>query len=271
MVYTRYYKTHRMDIKNLESAFQQSLIQAGLTADEALIYEYLVKNGRQTAGRMSLATPLKRGLVYKILEQLTASGLVIKHDAPGKVAVFEPAHPLKLKELAEKKEEDAKNAQAALAGVMERLTMEYNLLSDRPGVKFYQGTEGIIHIYDALLEQGAAIDSFEDKGEMIKLIPAYAASYPRQRVKRNMFNRVIAPRDNPINQSDAVMLRETRFVSTERFPFRMDIKISGRYVSLITFQKENPVGVLIDNPEIADNFRLLFDLVWGSLGLGGGR
>ncbi len=144
-----------------------------------------------------------------------------------------------------------------------------NLLSDRPGVKFYQGKEGIISIYDALLDQGEPIDSFEDKGEMIKLIPEYAAGYPKQRVKRNIFNRVIAPRDNPINQTDPTLLRETRFVTTDRFPFRMDIKISGRYVSLITFQKENPVGVLIDNKEIAENFRMLFNLVWSSLGLSG--
>lgn len=260
-----------MNTETPASIYQQSLIQAGLSSEEAVIYEYLVKNGAKTAGAISLATPFKRGLVYKLLEQLSLSGLVIKHDAPGKVAIFEPAHPLKLKDLAEKKEEQAKNAQIALGGILDALTMDYNMLSDRPGVKFYQGKEGIMNIYDTLLEQGAAIDSFEDKGEMLRLIPEYAAAYPRQRVKRNMFNRVIAPRDNPLNQSDPALLRETRFVTTERFPFRMDIKISGRYVSLITFQKENPVGVLIDNKEIAENFRMLFNLVWSSLGLPSSR
>lgn len=243
-------------------SYQQSLIQAGLSEEQALIYEYLVKNGPQTAGKISTSTPLKRGLVYKILDNLVNSGLAIKHDSPGKVAIFEPAHPLKLKELAEKKEADAKNAQEALKGVLEKMTIDYNLISGRPGVKFYEGIDGITNIYDSLLEQGKPIDSFEDKGEMIALIPEYAKAYPKRRVKLGITNRVIAPSDNPINQTDESLMRETRFIPTKDFPFRMDVKIAGRLVSLITFQKENPVGVLIDNQEIAENFRILFEMVW---------
>ena len=247
------------------SPYQQSLIQAGLTPEQAIIYEFLIKNGPQPAGKVSLKTPLKRGLVYKLLEQLVESGLVIKKDEPEKVAIFEPAHPLKLKELAEKKEEQAKNAQEALKGVLEKLTLDYNLISGKPGVKFYEGQEGIIKVYEQLLEQGANIDSIEDKGEMAAFIPEYSKNYPWRRVRRNIFNRVVAPSDNTINPTDPKQMRETRFIPTAEFPFRMDIKIAGRLVSLITFQKENPIGILIDNQEVADNFKMLFELVWKKL------
>ncbi len=73
---------------------------------------------------------------------------------------------------------------------------------------------------------------------------------------------MIAPSNNPINPTSPQELRETRFVPTAQFPFRMDIKIAGGLVSLITFQKENPVGVLIENKEIGENYKILFDLLW---------
>ena len=61
-------------------------------------------------------------------------------------------------------------------------------------------------------------------------------------------------------------MRETKFLATALFPFRMDIKIAGRLVSLITFKKDSTVGVLIDNQEIADNFQILFELLWRAAG-----
>ncbi|TAN58360.1 hypothetical protein EPN15_01360 [Patescibacteria group bacterium] len=58
--------------------FEQVLTQAGLTENQALIYEILVKNGLMPAGAVCKKTPLKRGLVYKILDELTEIGLVEK-------------------------------------------------------------------------------------------------------------------------------------------------------------------------------------------------
>lgn len=245
--------------------YTQVLMQAGLNGSQALIYETLLKTGPLKASSLATRTPFKRQLTYKLLEELVEIGLVVKQEQKGKVAIFEPAHPLKLKDFIEKQQEKAKAAELAVSGMMEKLTLDYNSVFGRPGVKFYEGKEGIIKIYETLLENGKNIDSIEDKGEMASFIPEYSRKYPKLRVKRNIFNRVIAPSDNPINESSKVLMRETRSIPTESFPFRMDIKIAGQLVSLITFHKDNPVGILIDNPEIADNFKILFDLIWGKL------
>ena len=78
-----------MAISSDNATYNQSLIQAGLSPEEALIYECLIKNGSSKAGKIALKTPLKRGLVYKTLDLLENQGLVIKHEDKGKVAVFE--------------------------------------------------------------------------------------------------------------------------------------------------------------------------------------
>jgi sugar-specific transcriptional regulator TrmB len=135
-------------------------------------------------------------------------------------------------------------------------------VKERPKIRFYEGKEGIIKIYEDLLAQKSHIDSFEDKGEMSLFIPEYAKEFITKRIKNKVYNRVIAPSTNQININSQAELRETRFLPVSQFPFRMDIKIAGNEVSLISFQKENPVGILIENKEIADNFHILFDLVW---------
>jgi len=245
--------------------YEQTLSLAGLTPDQATVYEVLLKNGPQTARKVSQITPFKRSLVYKHLEDLQKLGLVARHDEVGKVSVFEPAHPLKLKELTEKQETQAKSAQIALESILGSMTSDFNLVSGKPGVQFFEGKPGIIKLYEQILAHGQNIDSIEDKGEMVSFFPDYVKEFIAKRIKKGLHNRVIAPSNSPINVSSEKELRETRLVETARFPFRMDIKIAGRLVSLITFQKEHPVGVLVDNQEIADNFRLLFDLLWNLL------
>lgn len=138
---------------NTQISYSNTLTQAGLALDQATIYELLIQNGAMPAGKISQKTPLKRGLVYKVLDELIAMGLVLKKDVPGKVALFEPAHPLKLKELAEKKEEQAKNSQLALGGILERLVLDFNAISGKPGVSYYEGVGGIEKVYDLIIAE----------------------------------------------------------------------------------------------------------------------
>src|SRR3989344_695186 len=122
--------------------YEQTLIQAGLTKNQSLIYEILVKTGPVSAGKLAKIAPLKRGLVYKVLEELEEVNLVEQKKPAGTVAVFIPAHPLKLKDLAEQRERQAKDAQRILESVLGGLVSDYNLAVGKPGVQFYEGKEG---------------------------------------------------------------------------------------------------------------------------------
>lgn len=242
--------------------YEKSLEQAGLTKEQAIIYEVLVKNGPLKAGKIHQKTPFKRGLTYKILEDLVIMELVEKQEKPKKVAIFSPAHPLKLRDLAKDREQKARDAQSALDGVMNQLASDYNLTIQKPSIQFFEGKNGIIDLYEQLLDARKQIDSIEDKGEMGQLIADYAKEFIHKRVNRSIANRVIAPAENKININNPKELRETRFIPTTDFPFRMDIKIAGSLVALVTLQKDHPIGVLIDNQEIAENFRILFEYMW---------
>ncbi len=239
-----------------------TLLLSGLSVEQALVYEALLIHGQMPASKISVKIPVERTLVYKILERLLEIGLVIKKDEPGKVAVFEASHPIKLKEWAEKKAELAKVAEQAVSGSLEKMTIDFNLATGRPGVRFFEGKEGIIQAYEFLLENAKTVVSFEEKGDMDAYFRDYVDIYIKKRVKRGIKSRTISPAVNRVNKTDPKLLLEVKTLPLEKFPFRMDIKIFDRYVLQTSFQKEHPVAILIDNQEIADNYRILFETFW---------
>jgi sugar-specific transcriptional regulator TrmB len=119
------------------------LQQLGLTENEALIYETLLQNGKQKASQIQKKTPLKRGLVYKNLENLEKKGLVVREDNNQKVSTFTPIHPNVLKGLAEQQVKQAREAQNLLQNELGSLVSMYNLANNKPGVEFCEGLEGV--------------------------------------------------------------------------------------------------------------------------------
>lgn len=233
----------------------------GLNKNEAQIYQLLLEKGPLGVKPILFNTKLKRGNAYYHLDSLEKKGLVETTTERGRT-IFIAKHPEQLGLLLAKQKTALATAEEELGKNLPELRSMFQLATTKPGVKFYEGKEGIIKIYEDLLAQGANIDSFEDKGEMAAFIPEYAKQFIAKRVRKNIFNRVIAPSNNPINISTPKELRETRNVPVAQFPFRMDIKIAGNEVSLISFQKDNPIGILIENKEITDNFKMLFELLW---------
>ena len=56
-------------------------------------------------------------------------------------------------------------------------------------------------------------------------------------------------------------LRERRFLPKEKFPFAGSVTIYGNKVALIN-QKTTVSGVIIENKEIAETLRTMFNLAW---------
>ncbi len=255
-----------MDSEKQTISYQQTLSQAGLTPDQAVIYELLLKNGALPAGKIHQKTPFKRGLVYKLLDQLLENGLVSKNDAPGKVAVFEPAHPLKLKELAEKKEEQAKNAQKALSGVLDSMTSEFNLAVGKPGVQFYEGIEGVKKVaYDNLTTKNPIL-AYVDMATINKDFNEINEKYVtiRKRLKIPKYNLVSQTPENLAilknYNRDITDIKVIKNSGTMRFSSMM--QIYDDKVSYITFNPERLLGIIIQDSSIAELHRQIYLNTW---------
>jgi sugar-specific transcriptional regulator TrmB len=248
-----------------ETSYIPYLTQAGLDKDQATIYECLIKNGQLPAGKISQKTPIKRGLVYKILESLVEMGLVIKHEEPKKVAVFEPAHPLKLKELAEKKEEQAKSAQDVLDSIMQSLVLSYGSTSAKPGILFLPGLEGLSKVYEIILKKRAPLKILasnldRDNKKISELIDKQIA---RQHSYGITTKSIGSSSDSSLSQEQVKDLKNKgiELKKINSFLLPSQIIIFGDSIAITALTPEL-ITTYIENEAIAKTMSIVFDQLW---------
>lgn len=256
--------------ESTNSQYLQLMVAAGLEPDQALIYELLLKSGPLKAGKIAQKSPLKRGLVYKILDELVDLGLVIKNEPLGKVAIFEPVHPLKLKDLAESREQKFKTAQLALDGIMGQLSSDYNLSLNKPGVQFFEGLDGIKKILEDSLSAKTEIYSYADIESIHKYIKDINEDYIKKRERLQIKKKGIVL-DTPFARNYLKnyhrKITDTKFIKYNAPPFQTIMQIYDNKISYITLDPQKMVGVLIQDPHIYQMHKYLFEFLWedGSL------
>ena len=242
-----------------------ALERAGLNDKEATIYLMLLKLGTAPASTLGDRTDIPRSTAQFICQQLLKAKLVTKTEK-GNTYLYTPEPPEKILYQVRRDRDDLEQTEQQLERVMGALKGMINPEARLPKVQFFEGKSGIIELYDKILELNAPIDSFEDKGEMAAFIPEYIPKFIEGRKNRKIFNRVICPDANAINESLAEEFRETRVLPTKDFPFTCDIKICKDLVSIFSFDEASAVGAAIRHKDIADNFRLLFEVLWKFIG-----
>ena len=124
--------------------------------------------------------------------------------------------------------------------------------------------------YDDTLRERKEIKTFSDVRKAYEILGPLADEYVRDRVKLKISIRIIARDDfwGKNNQRrDQSSLRETRLIPKEDFPFEMEVNIYGNKISFISYNKKNPVVVIVESGEIARSMESIFKLSWKYAGL----
>ena len=166
--------------------YEQFLNQIGLTKEQSVVYQALIQGGLIPARGITQKVGIKRGLVYKVLEQLIEMGLAEKRDNVAKIALFSATHPNNLKNIIEKRNQEIKNAEVSLDSIMNKLTSDFNLVSGKPNVQFFEGMEGMKKVLEDSLSSQTEIYSYADIEAIQKYIPDINADYVRKREKFNI-------------------------------------------------------------------------------------
>lgn len=245
--------------------YEQTLTRAGLDEQQALVYEILLKEGILSAGEIHKRTPFKRGLVYKVLDELTALSVIEKKQETGKVTLFTLAHPLKLKDMAEKKEREAKDAKMALDGVLPAMISDFNLYSGKPGVRFYEGKEGVWEVLEDSLRTKGEMYTYTDMEAIDTHIRDINEKYAKKRDALGIEKKVIlldTPYARERMKTYHRFVTNTRFIAIESAPFQSALEIYDDKVAYITFHKEMMMGVIIQDASINAMHRSLFEYAW---------
>lgn len=258
LVLTRLFKT----------MYEQYLTQAGLTNEQAAIYEILVASGGLPAREITKKSPIKRGLVYKTLDSLIGLGLAEKQDTPGKVAIFRPTHPIKLKEMVDNKAQTAATAKVALNTVIDQLVSDYSLHVGRPGVQFFEGLVGVKKVLKDSLTSDTEIYSYIDGDIVDTHFQDLDAEYVKDRERLGIKKKNIivdSPKTRSFVSSSNPEFTQNKLIDLQGQHLEATIQIYDGKITYMTLKPERLISVIITDDLIYKMHKSLFEFTWQSL------
>ncbi|KKT34489.1 MAG: Transcriptional regulator, TrmB [Parcubacteria group bacterium GW2011_GWA2_44_12] len=238
-----------------------SLEKLGFSEKEASLYIALLELGKGTVSRISRKANIKRTTGYVILDALLQKGLAsISGKKPKQEYSAEP--PGKILELArEKVKKDQADLACAEQLVPELIAMHAK--SDRPKVSFYEGTEGLIQVYEDTLTSHEPIRAYATFDDMHKALPNYFPAYYKRRGEKGIHIRGIVPLTPSALEREKHNTEETRqmaFIPSNKFYFSPEIDIYDNKIMIASWREK--LGIIIESGEIADAMKKIYELAW---------
>ncbi len=208
-------------------------------------------------------------MVYKTLDQLVEKGLVLKVEKPNQVIKFEPNHPSKILELLENQKKDFEIKAENLKSTLNRMVSDFNLISGKPNVQFFEGLEGVKKIMDDSLYSKEEILSYADLEAIEKHIHGLNQEYVKERDSLGIKKRIFAL-GTEFNKNFVkdyyVNVTNIKFLDNNMPPFHTVMQIYDGKVSYLTLSDKEMISVIIEDKHIYQMHKYLFEHLWGITG-----
>lgn len=248
-------------MKKDDSKLRTVLVEIGLSDKEAGVYLGLLELGRGTVSAISRKANINRTTGYDILDTLVQKGLVsisgkepkqeYTAESPENLSTF-IAHEIQEKHEALRKTES----------LIPELKSLHNV-TDRPRVRFYEGEEGLIQVYEDTLTSHEPIRAYATVDDMHRGLPNYFPKYYKRRASAGIEIRAIVPatdiaRDRAAQDKEEA--RDTALVPADKFYFSPEINIYDNKVMIASWREK--LGIIIESAEIADAMKKIYELAW---------
>lgn len=234
------------------------LRSVGLDEREAALYLHGLQTGSAPASDYAKGAGLNRVTAYNALEELVQRGLfAVEKRVRGKW--YAPAAP---DTLALEARQNVDLLEHALPELQSLRGAAYR----KPVVRFFEGWEGIRHVYDDTLTTKGELLNFANSAEVRRFWPEYDQEYVAARVQRKIHLRGIAPDDasgRKVHGEDRERLREIRLVPARDFDFTNEINIFDYKVAICSFGSgKDMFAVIIESREVAETQKQIFEMAW---------
>lgn len=246
------------------------LKKIGLSDNEARVYLALLELGSATVQQIAGKAEVNRPTTYVQLESLMKEGLVTSFEkSPNSKKLkpktyFRAEDPEYLQKLIGHDRNQIDERERELTNIMPELGRLFLSSGERPRVRFFDGIEGLKTMDEEFLKvKSRLIEGVTSLDDVEKVFPSAIDNYTQRRIKKGIRTRgIYTSSHGPIlKNTDSKMLRETRFVPPDKFPFSCDITVYDDSVAIASL-REKIFGVIIENKEIANSIRSLISVAW---------
>jgi sugar-specific transcriptional regulator TrmB len=246
---------------------QKYFLRLGFEPELTAIYIALFNHGAQTVSELSRNSGIERTRIYRLADELTASGLV-EVETRYRRSIYKAAPISNLQILLAKKEQELSELQDGLAEINDLFTNASQHSGTR--VQFYNGKEGAKQLF---------WNETKAKSEMLCILsenmPSKTNNIFFERWVRRVNERGIRCRGligsaflesqkqwYSGHQNERIDHWESRFVSDDLFKIRHSTIIYDNVTSYYSWQSKEVFGLEIYNQEIADTQRGFFEMLW---------
>lgn len=241
---------------------EKTLIQLGLNESQAKMYLALIRGGNMTPPELSALTSESRTNTYTVLDRLDELGLV-KRTQKGKKLSYEAENPVALERLMERRRKEVHQAEQQVKNAMPALLNYFYTYQNRPGVRYFEGKEGILEMYVDQLRTKQDVYFIRSGGDM-NLLGDKLYDIIDKRHQLGLKIHGIEPADPKdmkfAQENDARLGREMAWFPKATYDEPVNIYIYGNKVAIISYAEET-IGVLIESPQIAAAFKQLHAIV----------
>lgn len=237
----------------------KKLEKIGLTSNEAIMYTTLLEHTDSTATQLSRKTGITRTNTYAILDSLSAKGLATLTAKEPK-ATYTALPPETLEKYVIQRREQLEKEIDLTEELIVELGEKYKPLS-RPKISYFEGIEGLKHVYDDTLTSSEAIYACSTYEDMHEVLPNYFPKYYERRSKKNIFAYGIVPETNLARErksKDTLEKRALYLVDQKKYPIPTEIDVYDNKVMIASWREK--LGVIIESEEIATTLKSIFKL-----------
>ncbi|MGB2791662.1 MAG: helix-turn-helix domain-containing protein [Candidatus Moraniibacteriota bacterium] len=243
------------------SMIEKDIQSLGLNEKEAKVYLASLELGQATVQRISMKASIKRPTTYFIIENLMERGLMSSYYQ-GKKQLFMAEMPERILDLIAKERKELELREEQFKRLLPELQSINNRNKDKPVVKYYEGREGILtmtleHMKSSRNQEIYNVFSRDIIEQVIT--SEELKEIRKERLGSKLSTKTIYTREEGDlhGVEDASIVR----LSEKDFPVTCDIAFYEDKVRIASF-KNRLMGVVIEDKEIAQSFRAVFELAW---------
>ena len=234
---------------DLQKVMKEEALRAlGLTDKEIRVYLANLRLGASLVQNIAKTAGLNRTSCYDLFQSLEQKGFVSYTLKSGK-RYYQATHPNKLHDLIKEKENLVKKA-------LPELNSLFKTISRTPNVEVYTGKEGIKSIFEDVLRESKSLLCMCSNKDISNLYKYYMPHFVERRKKKGIKVKLVLDR-KPIDK-DA----EYKIVKNK---FKTMMWIYGDKIALISPEEDKAIGIMINEKNFAQTFRLMFDIMWKNL------
>src|SRR3989338_6273112 len=238
----------------------------GLNDKETAVYLTLVELGPSPVRTVASHAGVNRGTTYDILKSLKNQGLVSFFDKKTH-QFFTAEPPEKLLNALEDKEQQLWDLKKQITNSLPELKTVYEKHGGRPLVKLFEGLKGVKHILEDVLETMDRTDHrtyyVYSSSNLRKNVYQAMPDFSKKRIKKNINVKTVSIGGG--GQLVGLDERKRMKVGKTDLKSTYEIIYGGKVAHISLDNAENPVGVIIENQEIHDTQKFIFEFNWSKL------